>query len=269
MRLISILIAHFVFLSSAATALAHEFWISPEVYQYPSGAQLVANIRVGQDFKGGAYSYIPRDITRFDIVVGDEVFAVEGRVGDRPALNMPAPKDGLAIIVHETGDSKLRYTEWQKFVDFVEHKAFPGVLEAHAARGLPEVGFRESYRRFAKALVAVGDGAGADREVGMDTEIVALANPFTDDLSGGMPVQVFFQGAPKSNAQVEMFARGPEGEVVVTIHHADEMGKVTLPMAAGTEYLVDSVSLIPLETDDIVKDPVWHSLWAALTFKTP
>ena len=269
MRFIGILIALFSALSSGSGAFAHEFWLSPDRYTVPAGGQLVANIRVGQNFKGAAYSYIPHDITRFDVVMGDGVVKVEGRMGDRPALDMKAPGEGLAIVVHETDDSKLTYKDGQKFVDFVKHKAFPGVLEAHRARGLPQDNFKETYRRFAKALIAVGDGAGADRQVGLATEIVALANPFTDDLSGGMPVQVFLDGAPKAHAQVEVFAKDSEGEVEVTIHKADDAGKVTLPMKPGTEYLIDSVTLVPLEAKDIATDAVWHSMWAALTFKTP
>ena len=63
----------------------------------------------------------------------------------------------------------------------------------------------ETYRRYAKSLVAVGDGKGSDRDVGLDTEIIALANPYTDDVSGGLPVLVTLYGEPRKDAQVETY----------------------------------------------------------------
>jgi hypothetical protein len=122
-------------------------------------------------------------------------------------MQHPGLEDGLAVLVHETTDSTLTYREFDKFVNFIKHKDFEGLPEAHLARGLPEVGFVESYRRFAKSLIAVGSGAGQDRPVGLEIEIVALSNPYTDDLSEGMAVQVLLNAAPRADVQVEVFSR--------------------------------------------------------------
>ena len=92
-------------------------------------------------------------------------------------------------------------------MNFIKHKDFEGLPEAHLARGLPEVGFVESYRRFAKSLIAVGSGVGQDRPVGLEIEIVALSNPYADDLSEGMAVQVLLNAAPRAYVQVEVFSR--------------------------------------------------------------
>lgn len=247
-------------------ALAHEFWIEPTEYQVSQSAPVTANIRVGERFKGAAQPYRERTNARFDIVLGAAVVPPESTLGDRPALSRKLPREGLAIIVNETRDSRLTYREWQKFVNFVEHKAFDGALADHAARGLPQTNFVETYRRYAKSLVAVGSGAGADRAVGLDTEIVALANPYTDDMSGGLPVQVLLYGAPRANAQVEVFFRpnGSEQEADVALFTTDAQGRVTIPMTPGTEYMLDAVVLEPREGD-----VAWHSMWANLTFATP
>lgn len=252
----------------AVSAAAHEFWISPVEYQVPADGTITADIRVGEAFSGAAYAYIPQNFRRFDLVQGDSVVPVQGRIGDRPALNMAAPGDGLWVAVHQTSDIVLRYRERDLFVGFVTHKDFEWVLAEHAARGLPDTGFGEQYSRYAKALVAVGDGRGADREVGLLTEIVALANPYTDDLSAGLPVKVLYRGAPRADVQVEVFARDAQGEVTVTLLRTDAAGEAVVPVAAGTEYLVDSVVMRPM--DPVAPDdPVWESLWAALTFRVP
>lgn len=258
-----------LWLVSTSAAIGHEFWIAPQNYQREAGETIVADLRVGQKFAGATYAYIPNNFERFELVNGDDAVPVEGRIGDRPALNMAASGDGLWIVVHETTDSMLTWSEWEKFTGFVEHKDFPGVLEIHAERGYPETGFRESYRRFAKALVAVGSGDGTDRAVGLRTEIIALKNPYTADITDGLPVQVLLDGAARRDAQVEVFERSPAGEVDIFTTRTDATGQAIIPVKQGHEYLIDAVTMINLPQDDAALGPVWRSLWAALTFRVP
>ena len=255
---------------SAVAANAHEFWIDPLHFQVAPGEAIEADLRVGQSFEGTVFSYLPNSFRRFDIVQGDAEVPVEGRLGDRPALNQPAPGEGLAIVVHVTTDNILTYENADLFPSFVRHKDAEWVLARHAERGLPDTGFREGYSRYAKSLVAVGDGAGADRAVGLETEIVALANPYTDEVSAGMPVQVLYKGTGKPGAQVEIFEKAADGTVEVTTVKADAEGRATIPVRAGHVYMLDSVVLREPEGDLANRpDVVWESLWANLTFEVP
>ncbi|MEL6519349.1 MAG: DUF4198 domain-containing protein [Pseudomonadota bacterium] len=256
-------------LAFCGPAFAHEFWISPDTYSVLPEETITAELRVGENFKGPGYAYIGFRTERFDYVIAGEETEVPARMGDRPAVNMPAPENGLLVLVHETTDSTLTYTEWAKFQNFVRHKDFAGVFEQHRDRGLPETGFKESYRRFAKSLIAVGDGAGRDGSVGLETEIVAVTNPYTDDLSDGMIVDVLYDLEPRGDAQVELFERAPDGAVTVSLHRTDAAGRASFPVKSGHEYLVDAVVLRPTDNDDPEAGPVWHSLWASLTFKVP
>jgi uncharacterized GH25 family protein len=249
-------------------AKAHEFWISPPNYAIPAGGQVEADLRVGQNFEGPAYSYIPRQFTRFETIMNGVASPVEGVLGDRPALSRAADGEGLVIVVHETTDSTLTYSNWAKFEKFVAHKAFPTTLADHVARGITKKKFAERYRRYAKSLIAVGHGEGNDQDVGMKTEIIALANPYTDDMDA-LPVRVLLDGAPRAMVQIEMFERKPDGEVEITLHQTDAQGEARLPVKSGHEYLLDAVAMVPLENDDPENGPVWWSLWASLTFKMP
>jgi len=252
----------------SAPAKAHEFWISPERYLVAPGDPLLAHIRVGETFKGGALSYIDRSTARFEVILGGQTFEHGATLGDRPALSRSIPGSGLAVVVHETTDSRLTYRDWQKFINFVEHKDFQGALDRHLERGLPEVGFVETYRRYAKSLIAIGDGAGLDQNVGLDTEIVALANPYTDDVSNGLPVKVLLYGMPRPDTQVEVFARSGDGTVDTQLYRTNADGVVVLPVERGVEYQVDSVVLEERPGDDDGA-PVWHTMWANLTFQVP
>ncbi|MEL6550696.1 MAG: DUF4198 domain-containing protein [Pseudomonadota bacterium] len=264
MRLLSSALAAGLAAAILATAAsAHEFWLSPRAYEVGVGRALEADIRTGESFKGNASPYFTRNVERFEVLMGGRRIDPEATLGDRPVLDRSVPGEGLAVVIYETRDSRLTYQDWQKFVNFVEHKAFDGALARHDARGLPREGFVETYRRYAKSLIAVGGGAGSDRPVGLDTEIVALANPYTDAVDA-MPVQVLLYGQPRANAQVETYIRAPSGEVSVDIRRTDANGRAAIPIRPGHEYMVDAVVL-----EERSGDVAWHSMWANLTFSVP
>ena len=258
-----------IFVAYCGTALSHEFWLEPERYQVAPGERIIADIRVGDKFKGPTNSYVKENFTRFEIIQAGKTTSVSGRLGDVPALAMAAPSSGLAVVAHETTVSNIRYYKWAKFSRFVHHKGFPDILDRHKARGLPETHFLERYSRHVKSLISVGNGSGSDVEVGMKTEFVAEANPYTDKLEKGLPIRLLLDGKPRSGTQVEIFARAPDGSVQVTLVKTDENGQAAISVSPGTEYLLDAVAIKPLEAEDPTSKPVWETFWAGMTFKIP
>lgn len=251
-------------------AAAHEFWIAPEHYQVQSGDPMAATLRNGENFKGTSLAWFDRRFTRFEMVAGDRVIPVAGRMGDTPALQAKAPEDGLLIVLHETTESTVTYRDWDKFMRFAAHKDFPDAAAIHEKMGWPRDLFREAYTRHAKALIAVGDGAGADRSFGLATEFIALTNPYDDTFDNNMRVQVTYQDAPRADAQVEVFARAPDGTVEVSLHRTDADGIAEVPVQSGHEYLFDAVVLRPSpRAGNSETAPLWETLWAALTFAVP
>lgn len=206
----------------------------------------------------------------FDVVVRGTRQPVAGRAGDLPAIQGLKTKPGLVVLVHQSKPQTVTYEAWEKFQKFVDHKDFGDIRAAHAARGLQETPLREVYTRFAKSLLSVGHGKGADAATGLETEIVALANPYRDDLSGGLPVRVLYQGNPRADAQVELFERAPKGQVTTTYHRTDAQGEVMLPVLPGHQYLVDAVVLrVPAQELAERYRAQWETLWASLTFAVP
>ena len=250
----------------AGVATAHEFWLEADGYQVPTDGNIVVDLKNGENFAGTTLSFFGRNITRFDVVLGDDLRPVTGRMGDRPALDTPAPAEGLAIVVHETTPSFVNYKDWAKFQKFADHKDFAGWRVQHEALYFPDPPFKERYTRHAKALIGVGDGAGADRVLGLKTEFVALTNPYAADFAGTMRVQVLYQGTPRPNAQVEVFDRPAAGDVGVTLHRTNAEGSAEVPVAPGHDYLFDAVVIEPIMGEDTA---VWDTFWAALTFGVP
>lgn len=252
----------------ALPAQAHEFWIDPIAFAVEAKAPLQADIRIGENFSGSASTYVPINFKRFEIWTDGTATAVEGRLGDKPALNMPVGTEGLATVVYQTRAYTLTYVSMEKFAKFAKHKDFEWAVAAHQERGLSKDRFKERYIRFGKSLMASGTVAGADVNVGLEAEIIALANPFTHDPAQPFPVKVLYQGAPRPQAQVELFEKAPDGAVTVHLFTTDAQGVAQLTVQRGHRYLADHVVLRPIEPE-AADGPVWESLWASLTFELP
>jgi hypothetical protein len=256
-------------------ATSHEFWIAPEMYRWPSGEAVLADLRVGDAFDGAVQGFVPQSFTRFEILTEDGVVEVEGRPGDIPALGGLELPEGLAVIVHETAAGALTWDRWERFADFADRRGLGDVIAPDDAPAMDRQGVREEYVRYAKSLVAIGHGAGADRNVGLRTEIVALANPYPDDLAGALPLQLFLDGAPRRMARVEVFARPVDGGPVErAVYETDSNGIVVLPIEAGCEYFVNAVALEPVDAaagaeETAYQRAEWRTLWASLSFEIP
>lgn len=249
-------------------ALAHEFWIDPNPFIIAEGAPAIADLRVGEDYRGAPQPYLTQSFTRFDIVQGNVPRPVTGRLGNIPAMRVDGLGAGLAVVVHETAGQDLTWTGWDRFLAFAQHKDLGDVTAMQAARGLDQEDVTEVYIRYAKSLLAVGDGAGADRRMGLRTEFVALTNPYRDDPAQGFAAQLWLDDAPRADVQVEVFAKAPDGAVMVGLARTDAAGIVRLPVVAGMRYMLDAVVLEPVAPVQ-AGDPEWRTLWANLTFAVP
>ena len=265
MRIFALL---FVFL--AAPASAHEFWLEPTAYQIPADGSLEADIVNGQNFVGTTQVFFPQRFEHFAIIAGPAAANVEGRAGDRPALTQEPVAEGLNIVAYQARNATVNYATWEKFQNFVDHKDLGDVLSRQRERGLPEAEFKEVYSRYSKTLIGVGHSEGADQRTGLETELVALNNPYIDDLSDGFTVQLFYREDPRANVQIEVFEKSKAGVVNIVYYQTNEDGIATFPVTAGNSYMVDAVVLREPTTElQEQTGAVWETLWANLTFGVP
>jgi uncharacterized GH25 family protein len=116
----------------------------------------------------------------------------------------------------------------------------------------------------------VGSGAGADFEAGLLTEIVALENPYTGEMSDGIDVRVLYEGAPRRETQIEVFEKAADESVTIFTLKTDAEGHATVPVKPGYRYMLDAVVLRePGPEVAAEKNVQWESLWANLTFEVP
>ena len=156
--------------------------------------------------------------------------------------------------------------------DLLKKKGLAAVRQAHERRHLPEGGFVERYKRFAKASVAFTADAKAgaqkinDRPVGMELEFVLRAKSNLTDGLTAFEVQLFYQGRGLPDALVTLFSRDPDGIVTTSQSKTNEQGVITVTARAGHRYLLDHVTVRETDPSRDRNKPVWESLWASLTF---
>ena len=251
---------------AAGPATAHEFWIEPLDFTLGAGQPLVAELRVGERMLGQGFPYLPPRFTRFDVLSGDETFPMPGRIGDSPAVNVSDLPEGLLTVVYVSTPSELTYDDAEAYARFIEEEGLAHAAVRNAERGLDPVGLTEDFSRYAKALVAVGEGAGADRIAGLRVEIVAELNPYADDLSAGLPLRALLDGDPFEGARVRLLQRLPTGEVTEDRYRTDADGRAVVSVAPGATVLANVVWLEEPAGADAAD---WHSHWASLTFASP
>lgn len=252
-------------LAFAMRSTAHEFWIEPKSYRIMAGENLLADLKVGQHFKGDTQAYLPGNIQRFQIATGDSIADVKSRIGDLPALNEKTAADGLVLLSLVSNTYTLEYREPGLFEKFLAYEGLDGILAQHRRRGLPMSGFKEAYQRFAKSLVQVGEGSGDDRLLGLGFEWLLEKNPYhaTDNR---MQARLYWRGEPLAATQARLFIR-LHGRIEEKLLTTDGEGRVQFSPEPGSEIMLNAVQM--REPSDRFPAPpgsAWISYWATLTF---
>tara|TARA_R110002096_G_scaffold53165_22_gene138346 strand:- start:430 stop:954 length:525 start_codon:yes stop_codon:yes gene_type:complete len=168
----------------------------------------------------------------------------------------------------------LTYVDPVKFQQFLDYEGLDRVLEAHQKCGLPPAYFKEIYTRFAKSLVQVGpyrdDDVAQNQAVGLPIDLVALQSPYAPQTSR-VDVLLLRQGKPLENIQVATFQRMNDGTVARRLTRSDAEGLAGITLDSGGFFFISAVQmeetdLAKFKEDTGGRKPVWHSLWASLSF---
>ncbi|MBC7283488.1 DUF4198 domain-containing protein [Hoeflea sp.] len=250
---------------AASPVTGHEFWIAPQDYTVAAGDEIRADIRIGQDFKGDAFPYIPSRFTAFQRHDREGEGDVDGTTGDLPALSLVPRGEGLTIVTYVSVAERIRFQGWEKFAEYLHYEGLATIPARHDARGLPRDEIRELYTRCAKTLVAVGDAsADEDRPTGMRLELVAGENPQALSPGAEMSFTLLWEGEPLRDTQVALFRRGADGgDATRSVTRTDDEGKASFSLPGNGAYLASAVHMIEAPAD---RNADWESYWASLTF---
>jgi len=264
------LILSILFLANVSIVEAHEFWIEPSDYFFEN-KKLEAHLKVGQEFQGMRLMYDPQRFKTFKILSGskNKKIDVEGTIGDVPAMNIKPDLKGLLIIYHETVDQLVDYKKFSKFKSFVTEKGYEKLINVHKEKKYPSENFIESYRRYAKSLVAYNGIEGKDKKTGLLFEFVLSNNPYNQLKDNLIEATLYYKKRPLSENLVTIFIKNERDEINLKQVFTDDKGRFSFSVIPGQTYLLDSVIILPKKGNPSKKQPIWHSIWASTTFAVP
>ena len=261
MRLGSVLV---VLALVASPVHAHDFFISPSAHRVDIGKPVSIVMQVGYDKEMDVLPRSNRRIVRFEGLLGTTVQAVEGKHGESPAGRIAFDSAGVATIIYQSSHTDIEL-DGPKFEHYLVEEGLEDIAAERAKLGVTASPGRESYARYAKTLVTVGDGTdGWNRRVGLPAELVAL----TDPRAGGLAqFQLFYEDKPRANARVDILRI--EKTRLISVSHArtDAGGKVALQVPGDGVWLV-ATTLMRAAPPELGLEGDWESFWASIEFET-
>jgi uncharacterized GH25 family protein len=258
------LLAILLLASPAAPAAAHDFWIQPSSFAGPPGATIEVGLYVGDGAQIDEVGRNPELIRRFESVSGQTRRSVGGYAGAAPAGIARLTEPGLTTLVYQSGHSFIELPA-EKFESYLDDEGLEEISVERQRRGESLAPARESYARYCKSLVRVGDATeGRDAEVGLPIEIVAESDPFLWHDSGSLAFRLLFQGEPLAGRLVKLVHL--DDPKLRLLGRSDLDGRVAFSPPRGGPWRVVSVHMLPA-TAGVEGD--WESFWASLTFALP
>ena len=248
-------------------ANAHEFWLEPLQYRIDVNKTVQADIKVGENFKGDTYAFFPNRFVRFELHHNGRERPISARLGARPAAVQAVDSDGLTTLTYESTYTELTYDDPAVFDNFLTLDGLDWVREAHEDRGLPEHGFTEVFRRFAKTYIGTGNAQGEDRLLGYPLEWRLEDNPYTTTEQAPLTATLFLNDEPSAGVLARVFMKSGNEEAEELRLTTNESGQVSIPFRENTAYLVSSVH-VQEPPADVAEETgaVWESLWASAVF---
>jgi cobalt/nickel transport protein len=243
-------------------AVSHEFWIDPVQFTPKTGASVPIVFRIGQNFQGDTYPYVRELDRRFSIIDRTGEHAIKTLDGEDPAAEIVMGEPGLSIVVHQRAPETVVFETFERFKENLIYEGQERLIEAHVKSGRPLATIRDSYARYAKALISVGSpAAGQDRAVGLPLELVAENNPYQAATGQPLTVRLLHNGKPLAGSLVKCFNRDdPKSPRLV---RSDAEGRVTFEAMTAGETLISAVHMTEPQS---AKESDWDSLWATLSF---
>lgn len=251
-------------LLASSPVLAHDYFLAPSKHRIDRGEPITITMRVGFDKEMDELPRNNRKLVRFDAFIGKDTQPVEGKHGESPAGRIAFDQSGVATIVFQSTHSDIEL-EAPKFEHYLEEEGLEEISAERAKMGVSASPGRESYARYVKTLVTVGDGDdGWNRRVGLPAELVALTDPRA---GGTAQFQLFYQDKPRGNARVDVLRI--EKDKLISVSHArtDDEGKVSLAIPGNGVWLV-ATTLMRQAPPELGLEGDWESFWVSIEFET-
>lgn len=242
----------------ASGLAAHDFWVEPSTFAPAPGQRVALGLWSGDRFTGEPVPRYAERLARFVVRGPEGELPVDGVEGVHPAGFITPRVPGPHRVVFETRPRLLTLAA-ERFEAYLREEGLERIVALRAERGESALPGRESYRRCAKSLLAVGGGGPVDEPSGCPLELV-IEGP--RPAAGGLAVRLLFGGAPLAGARVAALRRGADGPALAARSDAD--GRAVLAVEAPGVWLLKAVHM---ERAPEAAAADWQSWWASLTLQ--
>ncbi|MDX1341468.1 MAG: DUF4198 domain-containing protein [Reinekea sp.] len=237
--------------------LAHEFWLQPQRYTAVPGETVQVDWRIGMEFSGTPYVYLPDMATQVAQFSDGKLRPLTPRFAAKPALAVVMGA-GTTIAVTESSDFTIEYEDKAAFETFLSKEHLQVNTDALAAEGQ----VIERYRRYAKALLTPPGELWQDRRVGLAFEWVIAQQ------DSKLKAQLFASNQPAADLPVRLFVQRADGTVENRPARTDANGVVWFDdFSEYNHYLLNAIRLYPIDPAANKDKASWHSDWASTTFQ--
>jgi hypothetical protein len=241
---------------------AHDFWIEPSTFRPLPGTTVAVGLRVGQNYVGDAVPYLSRAIEQFFVRQGGADQPIEGSDGIDPAGFFRADGQATALIAYRSAGSYIELPADQ-FEDYLRLYGLDKIISERTRRGERAKPGRESFFRYAKALLTGGQTSAAiTKPLGFAYEIVPDDDPTTRPAR--FRGHVLYDGKPLADALVVAIQRSNPS--VQLQARSDAQGAFSFVLPSAGVWLIKSVHMVRA---GFFSNADWNSLWASLTFEAP
>jgi len=242
--------AAFSLLALTAPAAAHDFWLQPAQWRPTEGTDVEIALEVGH---GKDRQRSPITATR--LVTVDAVRPDGSRSDLHSKLHLGEAQGDLsltwvtktmpAMVVLATDTNAESHLPAERFNSYLQSEGLGSVIAWRALHQRSAAEGSESYGRVAKTLFELQSDAAVVRQaMGLELEIVPLANPYSTVSQQKLPVQILFHNAPLEGATVKLYDLADDAEPKATCL-TDTRGCCTFAFARRGSWLVNVIWSVP------------------------
>lgn len=269
MRLVStkLIVAGFIFslIANASVVVAHDYWLEPELYVFPSSDYTsMLHLHMGDHFTSEQERPLQLARTiRFKLsasgVITDLTRGAED--GRLPIMQFKPQRTGTHLIFMERTPQILELAAGA-FHSYLHEEGLDAIIAMRKASGTDMQAGRETYTRYIKTLLQVGSRYTDDykKVTGQRLEIVPLRNPYLLKHGETLPLKILFEGRPLCGARVVAHNRDQK---LTLAAKTDKDGVARFPLSASGAWLV---RLVHMRSCAGCADADWESFWGACTF---
>lgn len=261
----------------AASAQAHDFWLTPDAFALAAGGEMRVRGQTSSRFPTSESAVALDRVAEARLLsaTGNERIRDMSHAGNSLVLSHRPATRGQRVVavklyprsIRESAAGFRRYLELEGAPEALARVDREGLL-----RGRDSVTRR--YAKYAKMIVEVGRGGprAFSRAAGHPLEFIPLADPSALDAGDTLQLRILYRGRPLAGARahagyVAAKPHAPPGDtaaVAPDLHLvADVNGVIRVPVGRGELW---NVRMIHVAVADAGSGADWDTHWATLVF---